>query len=166
MNTSSLWTHSVDAAKTVLLPQKHAKEIREFCEELAEKTSYHDFNINVIDKNHVQVVGLDRHKNSMTTDFDFEKGLQTQVEKGKSYIFSIIEPHVDWQQEIRGTIDGVMKRARSISTRHDKDWSSYTKTEDYQNFISGNKFRRVETPQGVTFYRNIDGDWVELFPKK
>lgn len=166
MNMSSLWAHSVDAAKTTLLPQKHAKEIREFCEELAEKTQYHNYEVNVLDKNHVQVIGTDRHKNTMTTDFDFEKGLQTQVEKKKGYIFSIIEPHVDWQQTIKGTIDGVMKRARTINTSHEKDWSNYTKTEDYQNFISGNAFRRVETPQGVTFYRNVDGDWVEMFPKK
>ena len=166
MNIASLWCRGVNTAKTLALPEKYAKEVSEFCEDLTKNTSYKDVKVNILDGSHVQVIGTDMHKNSMTTDFDFEKGLQTQVEKGKSYIFSIIQPHVDWQQEIRGTIDGVMKRARSISTRHEKDWSNYTKTEDYQNFISGNKFRRVETPQGVTFYRNVDGNWVEMFPKK
>ena len=166
MNISSFWQRGVNAAKNFALPKKYAKEIREYCDDLAKNTSYKDVKVNVIDRNHVQVLGTDLHKNTITTDFDFINGLQTQVEKGKSYILSIIQPYQEWSQEIRGTIDGVIKRARTIQTRHEKDWSNYTKTEDYQNFISGNSFRRVETPQGVNFYRNVDGDWVEMFPKK
>ncbi len=159
MNISGMFNN----AKLSLLSERNAKEVSELCEDLSKNTPYKNIKLKVMDRDNVQIVGKSEEEHSMTIDMDFVNNVQKQVEKTKSFAFSILPQHREWTQEIRGNIDGPVKRAITTETAISSDGKRYMKTTDYENFISGNKFRRVETPQGVTFYRNIDGDFVEMF---
>ena len=150
-----------------LLTKKNAKEVSELYKDIVDNTPYKNVKINIKDKNNVQLIGSKPNStNSLTVDMDFAHNLQTQVEKTKSFFLTIIHPNRERTQEIRGTLDGVIKRAKTTTIEKNKDGTSFIKTTDYQNFISGNTFRQEVTPEGVKYYRNINGDFVEMFSKK
>ncbi len=167
MNISGTFNGIYNKTKLSMLSGEKVKEVTELCDDIAKKTSYKNIKIDVKDRNNVRVIGSkENSQNSLTIDMDFANNIQNQVEKTKSYVFTIIHPYRESVQEIRGTIDGVMKRARTTNIEKNKEGTSFVKTIDYQNFISGNSFRREETPDGVTFYRNVNGDFIKMFNKK
>ena len=167
MNITGAFSGICNKAKMSLLSGEKVKEVTELCDDITKNTSYKNLKIDVKDRNNVRIVGSkENSQNSLTIDMDFANNIQNQIEKTKGYVFTIIHPYRESVQEIRGTLDGVMKRARTTNVEKNKEGTSYVKTTDYQNFISGNYFRREETPGGVKFYRNIDGDFVEMFSKK
>lgn len=166
MNISKFFTGTVNRAKTLQLPEKYAKEVRELCADITGNTPYKEVKVNIIDKNNAQIIGTEGKNNSLTVNLDFAGGTQNQVEKTKSWALLPWLSVRENIQEIRGTITGTIKRIKNTHIAREEDWSNYIKTTDYENCISGNKFRREETPRGVKFYRNIDGDWVEMFTNK
>ncbi len=167
MNISGTFNGIYNKTKLSMLSGEKVKEVTELCDDIAKNTSYKNIKIDVKDRNNVRVIGSkENSQNSLTIDMDFANNIQNQVEKTKGYVFTIIHPYRESVQEIRGTIDGVMKRARTTNIEKNKEGTSFVKTIDYQNFISGNSFRREETPDGVTFYRNVNGDFIKMFTKK
>ena len=165
MNISGIFNNLGNKAKLSVLSEKNAKEVRELCDDLSQFTQYKNVELQLKDKDNVTVLGKDLFNNSMTINMDFKNNVQNQVEKTKYYAFSLLPQHREFTQEIRGNIGGPIKRVRTTEICRNDAGTNYIKTTEYKNMVSGNCFKRQETPEGVTFYRNVDGNFVEMFKK-
>ena len=165
MKLTGIFNSFSNKAKLSLLSRKNAKEVSELCEDICKNYSCKNVEIKLKDRNNVNITARHSENNYISIDMDFKNNIQKQIQKSKSYVLTILHPYRESVQEIRGTIDGVIKRAKTITTERNQDGSSYVKNTYYQNFVSGNTFLREETPNGVKFYRNVDGDLVEMFKK-
>ena len=166
MNIRSIYNNLSNKTKLSLLSRKNAKEVSELCNDIKTNTPYKDIKLQINSRNNVRVMGKEGNCNSLTVDFDFANNIQNQIEKTKGYVFSIIHPYRETTQEVRGTIDGNIKRVKTTTVERNKTGLSFLKTTEYQNCISGNKFKREETENGVKFFKSVDGDFVEMFTKK
>lgn len=152
-------------AKLSKYSKSDAKNITDLCKEMAE-SGYSDIKISTPSNKFAQIQGY-KNGTRMLLDLDFAKRTQIQKESGKSFIFTIVAPIEEWIRTITGTFDGVMKNAKTIRKRFTKNGILTETNTEYQNFLSGNNYRKVEYPNGKKiFYKKIDGDYVELFPKK
>lgn len=165
MNVSRILNTYSNKAKLAILPKKNSKEVAELCDDLIQNSPYKNIKIKLNGRDNVSVIASESKSNNMTINMDFAKNAQTQIEHRTGYVFTILPPHKEFTQEIRGNIGGPVKIAKTTNISKNDDGSKFIKTQDYENFISGNHFRREETPDGVKFYRNIDGDFVEMFKK-
>ncbi len=151
--------------RQVKLSRTYSKEVRALCEDLTKNTPYKDVNVNVKTPDLVIISGSNGKANSIKIDMDFAKGTQTQIEKTKSYVLMPFLNVREKIQEIWGTINGVVKRVKTTNIKREEDWSNYIKTTDIENYLSGNKYWMEVTPSGKRYFKNIDGDWVEMFSK-
>lgn len=166
MNIAGRFNHIASRVKIAMLNEEAAKEVRTLYEDVKYNTSYNNVKIKLRDRNRISVIGKENKENTLSIDINLQTKEQNQTEHRKGFVFSLANNHREFIEEIRGNIDGTIKRIRTTNIERNKDNTRYVKTIDYQNLISGNSFRREETPDGVKFFRNIDGDFVEMFPNK
>lgn len=141
-----------------------AKGIKDLCKEMVD-SGYSDIKIITPSNKSAQIQGYKGGTNILF-DLDFAKRTQIQKESGKSFIFTIFAPIEEWIRTITGTLDGVMKNAKTIRKRFTKDGILTETNTEYQNFLSGNHYRKVEYPNGEKlFYKKIDDKFVQLFKK-
>ena len=151
--------------RQVKLSRTYFKEVRELCEDLTKNTPYKDLKVSVQTPDSVIISGSNGKADSIKIDMDFAKGTQTQIEKTKSYVLMPFLNVREEIQEIWGTINGAIKRVKTTNIKREEDWSNYIKTTDIENYLSGNKYRMEVTPSGKRYFKNINGDWVEMFSK-
>lgn len=167
MNISKTITTLKNNAKMSVLSRKNAREVSELYNDISKNTRYKDVKIKLNSRNNVTLSGKAANSSdSISINMDFKNNTQTQIEKSKAYVFTIFHPIKECVQEVRGTLDGGIKRIRTTNTERNANGTSYIKTTDYENYISGNKFRRKETENGVKFFRNVNGEFVEMFTNK
>lgn len=150
--------------KSKILSNKYASEVKEACDQILQ-AGYNDIKVKEIDKYRANIAAT-RQNESYTVDLDFSNRTQTERAHSKSYVFSIIDPIRECTKTLKATMDGVAKTLKTVMKRSSNDGKNFTETTDYKNFISGNSYRRVKSSSGETkYYKNIDNDYVELFPK-
>lgn len=147
------------------LTKQNAAEVKAACNDIT-KAGYKDVKVNTIDKNNAQIIARDG-QDTYTVNMDFAKRTLEEESYSKAHVMTIIEPVKECFKFAKGTMDGTIKQLKTIIRRSSTDGKNFTETTDIQNFVSGNSYRRIKSSTGETqYFKNIDGDFVELFPKK
>lgn len=84
-----------------------------------------------------------------------------QTTKKTAYFMTYL-PYFNETKIISGTINGDIKKIKTITKRNDKLGNFY-EVIDKENYVSGNCYRRESNPNGRTFSKLIDGTYVRLF---
>lgn len=143
----------------------NAKEVQETAR-LLEKEGFKDVKISQLDSDVVNLVGK---KGNETYDVSMNLANRSQIDtwSTKSYIMDMFGSVVDTVKSAKGTMDGVIKSLKTVSKRTTRDGKLLNETTELQNRVSGNHYKRVIDGNGnATYYKNVNGDFVELFPKK
>jgi hypothetical protein len=138
MNVSRILNTYSNKAKLAILPKKNSKEVAELCDDLIQNSPYKNIKIKLNGRDNVSVIASESKSNNITINMDFAKNAQTQIEHRTGYVFTILPPHKEFTQEIRGNIGGPIKRVRTTEICRNDAGTNYIKTTEYKNMVSGN----------------------------
>lgn len=143
----------------------NAKEVREGAR-ILEQEGFKDVKISQLDKDVVNLVGK-KGNEVYTASMNFANRSQVDTWSTKSYIMDMWGSVVDTVKTAKGTMDGVIKSLKTVNKRTTSNGKLLNETTELQNKVSGNHYKRIIDESGkATYYKNVDGNFVELFPKK
>ena len=164
MELGSIINRFGNAMKTIRYSQRDTAEITGLCKKI-ESYGYRNITVSPVDSKNARITAKGSENSDITFDLNFADRTEVQTEKRKSHAFSLIDPVREWVQTVKGSLE----KARTVRTavRGYKDNGDFVReTVDYQNLISGNHFRMVRNAnEKPKFYKNVDGDFVEMFSK-
>lgn len=152
-----------DSFKLAQFAKSDRAEIKELCDTI-KKHGFDGITIKAVDKNNARITA--RKANSdISFDLDFANRTETQTMRSQSITLSLINPVKEWIQTVKGSLSKA-KIVRTVNKECRKDGKLGKETIDYQNLVNGTHFRMVRIGDNKPkFYRNIDGDFVEMFTK-
>ena len=98
----------------------------------------------------------------LSCEMDIAKNKMLQKTESSSYILLPFLPHQHSINIAEGDIKGTLKKLKSIDMRKD-DAGNFREITQLQNFQTSNSYKRVKTPQGSQYYKQIDNTWQQLF---
>lgn len=156
---------AADKSIATVASHVNAKEVREGVQ-ILEKEGFKDVKISQLDKDVVNLVGK-KGNEVYTASMNFANRSQVDTWSTKSYIMDMWGSVVDTVKTAKGTMDGVIKSLKTVSKRTTRDGKLLNETTELQNQVSGNHYKRIIDGNGnATYYKNVNGDFIELFPKK
>ncbi|MBR6098972.1 hypothetical protein IKP85_04425 [bacterium] len=163
MRLGNIFGHIINSKNTIRYSKADAAEISGLCETL-ERHGFKNIDVNAIDKNNARITA-NGHGGEISFDLDFLHRTETQITKQHSYTLSIIPPINEWIQVVKGSLANA-KIIKTISRNKHENGDIASEIIEYRNLLSGNHFKMVRNGnEKPKFYRNIDGDFVEMFTK-
>ena len=150
--------------KGLKINKKYLKEVREFVNDVKESLHLENAEYKFLDSERA-VVNANSGNNIFNATLDFSKKRMEQTLSNSCYALTIGLPNIKNRATTIGTIDGIPKIRKNVQMRTGKNTDVFIETTDYHNLVSGNKYRRIHTPQGYTFQKMVNGNYVNLFPK-
>ena len=143
----------------------NAKEVVENVH-LLEKEGFKDVKISQLGEDVVNLLGKNGNE---TYNISMNLANRSQVDTWsvKSYILDGFGSVLNTIKTAKGTMDGVIKSLRTVSKETTREGELLSETTELLDRVTGNHYKRVIDASGkATYYKNVDGDFIELFPKK
>ena len=145
----------------ITFTSKEMKEIKELCNDLKNNLQFEKIKVDRPSADMAKVYA-EKPGTQMTVDLNFAKRTLRQETESQAYIMSFLPNHTK-KQTIKGTIDGEIKQIKTIDRRSGN--GAFQEVTEYENCVSGNKYKRVKINNSTQYYKYIDGAYTNLFPR-
>ena len=136
------------------------KEAKELVMDVV-KQGFEKINISKLNREKVLVEAA-KGSEKFSCEMDVAKNKMLQKTESSSYILLPWLPHQHSVNIAEGDLSGNLKKLKSIDMRKD-DIGNFGETTQLQDFQTGNSYKRIKTPQGSQYFKQIDNNWQQLF---